>query len=354
MKSYSNGWQVGLSILLVLASLLACVTLSSAKSQDQLDELYKAAKAEGEVVWQWSGAVKDMKPVGDAFRARYPGIRVTIISIGSTAIGTRIITESSAGKLSFDVASCVALYMMPVVQRGLLVKYDWTKIVDLDPNRIMFDGTFIYFGDTGRFWAYNKKLVPDHEMPRSWEDTLKPKWKGGKISLRAAPSGILPLWPLWKQDKPKALDYLKRLARQDVMLAQRQSEVTGRLETGECLIGIFRIEDAYENYENGGPVAPCPISPAVAMPVGVFIPKGGVKHPNAAKLLIAWMASKEGLDSFVKARQGLLYPAEASPAAKWLSGTRLSFTRVTSMEDIREFTGAFAETVIKTLGFMPE
>jgi iron(III) transport system substrate-binding protein len=120
---------------------------------------------------------------------------VTLISIGSTAIGTRIITESSAGKLSFDVASCVALYMLPIVQRDLLVKYDWTKIVDLDPTITMFDGAYIYFGDTGRFWAYNKKLVPDNEMPRSWEDTLKPKWKGGKISASSA-EWHSPLWPL--------------------------------------------------------------------------------------------------------------------------------------------------------------
>jgi iron(III) transport system substrate-binding protein len=202
-------------------------------------------------------------------------------------------------------------------------------------------------------WAYNTKLVSKAEAPKSLEDTLDPKWKGGKISLRAAHSGFINVWPLWKQNRQKAVDYMKRLVKQDFMPEMRTTVVSDRIIRGECPIGMPRVSDVFRAQKEGAPIAPC-LMPAVAYSTGVFIPKGGVKHPNAAKLFMAWMLTPEGTESIIDAGGGLLYPPEASKTARWLADNNLGFMRIASREDLQEYNRDFAEMVMKETGFKPE
>jgi ABC-type Fe3+ transport system substrate-binding protein len=116
---------------------------------------------------------------------------------------------------------------------------------------------------------------------------------------------------------------------------------------------MARTTDVYRAQRDGAPIAPCPM-PAVAYPTGVFIPKGGVKHPNAAKFLVAWMLTPEGTEALIDAGGGLLYPPEASKAAKWLADNGISLIRIASKEEIQEYNRDFAEMVMKETGFKPE
>jgi iron(III) transport system substrate-binding protein len=38
--------------------------------------------------------------------------------------------------------------------------------------------------------AYNRTLVPEKEVPRTWEDLVSPKWKG-KIAIDQEPNDIV-------------------------------------------------------------------------------------------------------------------------------------------------------------------
>ena len=350
---FTKAKQICLSIILIMVFVL--VSVASASANSELQALYTAAKAEGEMVWQYFSSAKSVKPVVKAFQARYPGIKVEVVSIGSSSIGTRIITESSAGKLTMDVATCGSVYLASILERNLLEKHDWAKIVpDLDPSKVLYDGRYIYFGDSGKAWAYNTTLVSKSEMPRSIEDTLDPKWGDGRISLRAAKSGFIYLWPVWKKDPQKVKDYIKKFVKQQVLPEKRTSVVTNRVVTGECLLGIGNISDIPAARKKGAPIAFCPITPAAGYPSGVFIPKGGVKHPNAAKLFIAWVASKEGLAEFEKIGRGTYHPPESSMSAKALADAGIDFVRVTTLEDIKEYNGPFTKTVMQGMDLMPK
>ena len=94
--------------------------------------------------------------------------------------------------------------------------------------------------------------------------------------------------------------------------------------------------------------------PAVAYPTGVWIPKGGVKHPNAAKLFLAWMLTPEGKKAVVSAGRGRLAPAGASLTAKWLADNGIDLVRIESKEDIRIYNQDFAKTVMTLMGLMPK
>ncbi len=350
-----RGPQTCITIWFVMILILAFSGTSHGAQQDPFQELHKAAKAEKELVWQWQGATESVMPVVKAFQSRFPDIKLSVMSVGSATIGSRIITEASTGKLTVDVVTISAVYITPLLERDLLVKNNWPKILPgSSPSRMGYDGGYIIVEDGGKTWAYNTKLVPKGEAPKSLEDTLDPKWKGGKISLRAAHSGFINVWPLWKQDRQKAVDYMRRLVKQDFLPEMRAAAVADRVIRGECLIGMARTSDIYRAQLKGAPIAPCPILPTVAYTVGIIIPKGGVKHPNAAKLFMAWVLGAEGTEALVESGAGPLHPPEASKCAKWLADNGIGLLRIASKEDIQEYNRDFAEMVMKETGFKPD
>jgi ABC-type Fe3+ transport system substrate-binding protein len=251
-----------------------------------------------------------------------------------------------------DVGCSFAGYLLPVIERDLLDRCDWVKVVGVDPKRVLFDGRFISTANVPQVWVYNTKIVSKAEMPKKLEDTLDPRWKDGKISVRAAPSGFNWLFPVWKQDKQKAIDYLNRLAKQDILPATRGSEGLNRVATGECAIGAAGVSIVIPMVRKGAPLALCPI-PTAADPEGLFIPKG-VRHPDAAKFLLAWLASPEGTKAFHGAGLGASYPPDASPQAKLLADNGIVFSSIESQEDVREYAGPFSESVMKIMGFKAE
>ncbi len=349
----SKGRRVCLVCLLVVFFVLARAPVSLAK-EDSLQKLYEAAKADREVIWQFSGALKPIKPVIDGFQKKFPDINLSTISVGAAVIPSRIIVESSAKRLTVDVGTAFPVYMMPVVERDLLAAHNWAQMADVDPKRVLFDGRFVSFSDAPRVWAYNTKLVSKAEAPKTWEDTLSPKWKGGKIGVRAAPSGLNNLFPVWKRDKQKAMDYLKQLAKQEVVPGTRDAEVANRVATGESPIAILSMTSVVPAVAEGAPLALCPIGPTASDSAVFWIPKGS-PHPNAAKLLVAWLAtSPDARRELIKGGRGVSYPPDASPQAKMLADNGIGFYSIESPEDIREYAGPFAEAVVKIMGFKPE
>jgi iron(III) transport system substrate-binding protein len=348
-----GGTKPYISFSLVMVFVFAFSGVSSADTQAELQKLYEAAKADGRVVLTWPTATQAIEPVVNKFQAKYPDVKLSAVSIAATSLGSRIIIEAGAKKVTVDVGSALLSYLMPVIERDLMVKYDWTKIVDVDPRRVSYDGRLVHFMEVPRVWIYNTNLVSKAAAPKTWEDTLDPKWKDGKITIRAAPSGLASVFPVWKKDKTKAVDYLNRLSKQNVLPGKRDSEVINRVATGECPLGVLGANVVFDALSKGAPLAICPIGPSASDPGAYFIPQGA-PHPAAAKLLLAWLASREGTQAVVDTGSGPAYPPEASPMAKLLADNGIAFVPIVSAEDIKEYVGAFAKAVMSTMGFMPE
>jgi len=352
MKSL-KGLKVGLCVLVAIGFVFVSIPPADATPAEQMEMFHKAAKAEGEVIWQTSGSVKAVEPASDVFRKRFPDIKITVVSIGASAIGTRLIAEAGAKRISVDVGSDLLSYVMPVMDRDLLVQYDWVKNMGVNPELVSYDNRFVTYGHSPRVWIYNTNLVSKAEVPKSLEDVLAPKWKGGKIVVRAAPSGFAWLWPRWKEDKEKVIAFLKGFVKQDVIPGKRDAMVTNQIATGEVPIGTVSAHNAYRALEKGAPIAVINMGPTASDPQMFFIPKGA-PHPNAAKLLLAWLSSKEGMKGVVDSGYGLAYPPDASPMAKLLADNGIGFVSIQSREDAKEYEGVFADTVMKLMNFVPK
>ncbi len=338
-------------VLIGLTGVFLADRSPAASLSPALQDLYKAAKAEGQVIWQYSASLNDVKGLTDVFKAKYPDIKLTVFSFSAARIPTRIIGEAAGKKFTLDVATFRQYHLIPLIERDLLVKYDWTK-VGVSQSNIIFDGVGVLILDFPYVWVRNTNLVSEAESPRTWEDLLDPKWKGHKISIRAAASAFTPLYLTWKKDKQKAVDYINRIKKQEVVPGDRMALVMSRVATGECPIGRVAMPYVIEALREKAPIAILPISPTADFGNLVCIPKG-VPHPNAAKFFMSWLSSPEAEQEWGKVGLGRAYPPEASFMAQLLAKNGIKYERISSKEDIAEFEEAFAKTVVKIMDFTP-
>jgi len=328
-----------LSVIMCLSIGLFAVNVFAAPSESVVQDLYENAKAEGEVIWQVLGATAMWKPMADAFEAKYPGIKVSLFSARGSQMPARIITELRANKLTVDVATCSGVdEIVPLIERDLLLSYDWSKISDVNPEDVYFDGRFIPYYDSPMIWVYNPQLVSKEDMPKSWDDILDPRWKGSKISVRSNANNLGGLFPAWRKDSEKVMRYLENLKNQEVMPASGGNVAASRVASGECPIGLIRGALLPTFERKGTPFGLLPISPAVNTPAGFYTPKEKAPHSNAAKLFIGWANTSEARVVFRDNGRGLASPCGASPVAQALCDNGIQHVRVgRTLDEIKDF-----------------
>lgn len=344
--------KIALMFLTAMGLFLASVGTAGATADGHLKMLYEGAKSEGQVIWHTSGSTRTLGPVLEAFKKQYPDIELKVVSIGSTTIASRLIAEADANKISVDVSMAFLSHIQVLKERDLLINYDWVKNMEVDPNRVLYGGTFVTHAYMPRIWIYNTKLVSKEDIPKSLEDLLDPRWKGGKISMRAAPSAFTWFWPAWKKDKASADAFLEKFAKQEILPGKRAPMVAQRVAKGECPIGTAVNVMALSLKRQGAPIGVMNLGPVASEPTVIYIPKN-VPHPKAALFFMAWMISKDGQAAFAKAGIGPPAPAEAGPQAKILSDAGVEFMPIQSAEDMKAYKGEFSKTIMKIMKFMP-
>ena len=318
----------------------------------EIQKLYEAAKAEGEVVWHVFGPTGPWEPIVKAFEKKYPGVDAKPFGHSVSRMPARLITESQAGRLTLDIPSANPQYIPPLLERNLLVKEDWVKFIPgLVTERILMDGYFLNVTDDPLVWVYNTDLVKRNEIPKSWDDLLDPKWKGHQISIRAMGGHLIGLYPRWRKNPDAVIAYLKKLNKQEIQGAANLGEAFGRVANGECKLGVFRSNSFINMKNDGAPIGLCPIGPSVTTPTGNVLLKD-VPHPNAARLLLSWLHSPEGAAVSMKANKiGVITGPDSTPSARLLSGAGIKFIRVaTTTEDCKDYM-AFEKAANAAMGW---
>jgi ABC-type Fe3+ transport system substrate-binding protein len=168
----------------------------------------------------------------------------------------------------------------------------------VDPEN---DYIFVFIGSVSRGSVfYNKNLVNPNEF-RSYWDLLNPKWRGKILALDPrAPgpqrAGVRELYHI-PELGPK---FLRRLfGEMDVTLSRDERQAADWLAVGRFPICLF-CADAANAKNQGLPVdefetAAWKETPTVSPGgTGSIILLNRAPHPNAAKLFINWLLSREG------------------------------------------------------------
>src|SRR3954469_2808808 len=169
--------------------------------------MVEGAKKEGALVFYTTMDIQNSKPLLDAFNKKYPFIRGDLVRLGGTAMVSRILTEAQAGASKFDVALGISPSLTPMRERNLIAPYvspEATNLYDdlYDPKGYW---TTVYLNTL--VLGYNTKVIGRNDLPKTYEDLLKPQFKEKFIIDIENHDVFVALSQEWGQER--AIEYFK-------------------------------------------------------------------------------------------------------------------------------------------------
>jgi iron(III) transport system substrate-binding protein len=278
------------SVLGVLAAALLLTAVPACAE----DARVEAARKEGRVVWYTSLALSSAEKVARLFEAAYPGIKVEVQRTGSQRILQRVMQELGANLRLVDVihTSDAGHYVL-LKEKKLLMKYTPAGVDAFPAGFKDRDGYYYGLRATVNVIAYNSKIVPAAEAPRSWRDLLDPKWKGKLVTAHPGYSGVIATHVLALVHL-HGWDYFKQLAQNRLMLVQSAVDPSGVVASGERPIAVNGGDYTfYQVKKKGNPIEIVYPKEGVPLVVSPSAIAAGAPHPNAAKLFTDFTFSKD-------------------------------------------------------------
>jgi iron(III) transport system substrate-binding protein len=307
----------------LLAALTAglCFTATTsfaadAKSAWQLewDKTVEAAKKEGKLVAAIPASAELRKAITEVFPKRFPGIELDLTNARGPSNAGKIAAEFAAGVRYFDLLISGTSTPFSLLNAGILEPAEPLLILPevRDPKRwfgghIWLDNTkkFIYafqVYQSENIW-HNTTLIKAEEA-RSYDDLLQPKFKGkiGILDPRSAGAGTA-TWAFFL--KIKGEEWLKKLAAQEMFLSRDQRQLADSLAKGKVVLTIGLTYYTFSPFLKAG----LPVKPLPDMKEGTYTSCGSSAtsivrnspHPNATKVFVNWLFSKEGQEIYGKA-----------------------------------------------------
>jgi ABC-type Fe3+ transport system substrate-binding protein len=200
------------------------------------DEIIAKAKKEGKLRVLTSLENEALKPVSEAFKKKYPFIDLRAEEIAGTDTYQRMILEMKAGTASgWDVNYLTTDFyddylphqkkfdVLGMARHGVLQM----SVAMIDPvNR-----NIVSYSTNTQVVAYNKKLIAEDRVPNTWEDFLRPEFKGKKFVVDIRPQEVANLVPAWGLEK--TLQFARGIAAQEPIWIRGHSRTIAAMTAGE-------------------------------------------------------------------------------------------------------------------------
>jgi iron(III) transport system substrate-binding protein len=255
-------------------------------------KLIEGAKKEGSLVWYTSTSVEDITRLFGAFNKKYPFIKTEFSNAGSARLYNRILNESRVGKIFFDLVAVRGVETQLLINGGFFQPYQSPESAAYPPGFKDTKGYWVDYFDAYNIIGYNTKLVPKDQAPKSWEDLLDPRWKGKIAMEEEMYSWYAAITVAWGRER--AQRYMKALAKQDLQLRSGQTLIAQLMAAGEFHMGMALAHRIEKMKEQGAPVEWVTTLDPVTVSLHPIAVAAKAPHPNAAKLFIDFVLSKEG------------------------------------------------------------
>jgi len=308
--------------LLALLGLVIVLPVGAAAQnagwKDSWEETLAAARQEGKVVVSGPPVPELRQALPVAFKARY-GIAVEYIAArGATEAAARMRAERQAGIHYFDVVFGGIQGMALVFHREKMLQplKPALQLPEVLDGRKWKKGK-LWFADpeeqyilrlansVSTMFHINTTQVKPEEI-RSVKDLLNPKWKG-RIALQdptISGSGSNQAAHLYLQHGD---DFIKQLyVEQKPVISRETRQITDGLARGTYAITLGAEDGKVETLRKEG----VPVSilenltdlyGEISGSFGQVAIVDSAPHPNAAKVFVNWIASKEGSEVFNRA-----------------------------------------------------
>jgi iron(III) transport system substrate-binding protein len=277
---------LGAFFLITLAAPVAAWAQGSPNQQ-----LVEAAKKEGELVYYTTMTLDQSKTVTDRFEKKY-GIKATLFRTGGGPLLNKIFTEARGGRYDWDVVVGRGEMVLPLIERKLVASYLSPETKMIEEQLVDKQGYWTAYYVNSYVLGWNTKLVKKQDVPKTYEELLNPKWKGGQISLDTEAYGMMEgLKRVWGREK--GINYFKRLAALDPVLKRGNTERVQLVVAGEYPLIIAYNQTLQRMTSRGAPVDWLPLEPSITQ-VNPIMLAAKAPHPNAARLFYDFVLSKEG------------------------------------------------------------
>lgn len=282
--------------LFSLIVIFICTDAHAAESP-MLNELVKKARAEGQVEFWDSTDQEPAEEVLAVFSKRY-GIKTRYRFWRGTGVQQRTLIELQSGRaVSADLLSPGREAQQQFLDAGVFQKppYEYLAIWPTIDKRI-YDPSGWALSTTGnsRAIAYNPKLVPPDQVPKTWEDCARPQFKG-----RVVLDPRHKLYALHWHKREWFLDWIKKMVANDVKMIREQTETLQLVSAGAHAMTCSTQPNTYYRMIKEAPALGETVK--LAVPGELLVESGGFSfirkgtpRPYAAQLLALWFASDEG------------------------------------------------------------
>jgi ABC-type Fe3+ transport system substrate-binding protein len=310
-----------------------------------VDDLIAGAKKEGiiELYAPSTLTPEGAQRLGEAFNKKYGlNIKLNFTPAGSMTrdVGKIVSIAATGQPQEWDVMLIHDAGHATLWLKKLHKVYDYVK-VGVAPQAIQYDSGTVILANQFALPAYNKQLVAAKDVPKSWQDLLDPKWKGGKLGMSTATHHIARLATLWGESK--TTEYVKALAAQQPILGPLGT-IYSRMQLGEVLVAIT-LTDSFVHQAKvaGSPVVHADeVTPVISPAYNAGVLKGA-QHPNAGHLFAAFLPSPPAQEILEKFGGHTSAFVPGTPAYKFVQGKKTIYLKQEHAEMIDRLTGVYGK-----------
>jgi iron(III) transport system substrate-binding protein len=323
--------------------LSATFTIHPARAD--LAAMETAARTEGAVNWyvaQMSGEAAEA--MGHRFTQRYPGVAVSVIRTTGRVADERLQQELKNNTPACDVFSSTDISHYPaLIKRNALAHYEPINAAELAaPYRGLGEKGF-YYPTTGslQLVIYNTKTVTGADIPRRCTDLLDPKFNRRVAIAHPAFSGYFGQWVLAMR-RMYGWSFFEKLAANNPRIGRSGNDPITMLNANECRVGTGPASTSAVTAARGNPIGMVYPEDGTVLTVGPSAVVASAPHPNAARLFMEWLLSRDYADA---CRDWSLEPvradAEPLPGIKPIS--EINTISLTAAEIARELPEAIEQ-----------
>src|SRR5262245_15543011 len=238
---------------------------------DRTRLLYDGAKKEGKFLWYTSLIAN--KEIVKIFESTYPGVTVETYRASGTQLATRVLAEAQSKRYLGDVIETSRPGLMVLRDSQLLLPYTSPYLTDYpEAAKQKATGNLVSWTTDRESYigvGYNKKSLPMADVPKNFDDLLKPALKGKMVISNDDVSARF----VGTMIEAKGEAFIKSLKEQDVTLHGVNGPGFNELiVSGEVPLSFSAIHSNIGHAaDKGAPVAWVPMDLVGAISGGVAV-----------------------------------------------------------------------------------
>jgi len=283
------------------------------------DEIVAKAKKEGTLRGLASSSPETLAPLVKAFRQKYPFIDARVNEITREDSQSRGIQLKTGSRFDEDVIHVPPdLYQdyLPHLKKFDLLGMAEQKVLDIpvkmiDPIHL----NLVAMESSMQVVAFNKCLLDPAKVPNSWEDFLKPEFKGKKFLVDIRPN--LQAVMAAGAGEEWMVNYSKKIAAQQPIWIRGQTRTITQIASGEYTLHCGAYYQGVVRVMRKDPAGCLQLKIIEPIPIRVDGPHtvlATAANPHAALLWLEFMASPQGqaiIDEFEPVSASVFSPGSA-------------------------------------------